>query len=375
MRALCLGFLVAMAAAPGWAGHGGGLTQQVLRIEKDGTMTLTGQVSKPVFETKEYAYTVKVPIEVQKERVVNGKPETFTTTEYRDETRTAVKAVMRLVFEQIYRPVNPETLKAFETDGRKIAIDDLKTRCRADTLVVVSGDDAMIPDYYATVFKPGTIILALPQMHSYAAPAPQVHPAAPAPPPPASTEAPKRPQASLVPFVPVRNVSFQAELAPQDSPKFPASPSPQLVFASREGVDAVKIRQFMESKDEVQITVRENDSSVAPEKPMTAQQLVRNSTNTFVPWSALRVSTPEGGDLTLDRAKERLGAGETAVLLSADGRLVDAFWLQNIKSNVLVIRGVQLGGGMGHYGMPAPMPAPVAYPVPIEAPQPAPVVP
>jgi hypothetical protein len=220
----------------------------------------------------------------------------------------------------------------------------------------------MIPDYYAAIFKPGTIIVA-------AAPQAYVYPEPAAPPAPG-----ERPQASRL-SPPVRTVSYQPPAELQESALLPASPSPELVFASRDGADAIKIRQFTESKYETIVTVRANDSSVSPEKQMKALRTVRHSENTLLPWSAMRISTPDGGDVPADRVKERLGTGETTVLLSADGKLVDAFWLQNMKSSVLVFRGVQLGGGMGHYGMP--MPAPVAYPAPAEgipAPAPAPGV-
>ena len=134
--------------------------------------------------------------------------------------------------------------------------------------------------------------------------------------------------------------------------------SVMLVFAARDGADGVKIRQFSESKIPVAITVAANDSAVAPQEQITAMSTLRHSETTSLPWSSVRVSTPDNRDLPIDRVKERLGSGEQTVLMSADGKLVDEFWLQNVKLGVLVLRGFQFA---------MPMPMPTAMPVPVQS--------
>jgi hypothetical protein len=151
-----------------------------------------------------------------------------------------------------------------------------------------------------------------------------------------------------------------------------------MVFATRDGADSVKIRRFSETKVESEITVKVNDSSVSPEKMMKVLSTERHSTTATVPWNAVRFSTGDSKDLPADRVKERLGAGETTVLMSANGMLVDEFWLQNIKPNVLVLRGIQFSpASQGLVGYAVPAMAPAAPP-PVESestpPQPQQVV-
>ncbi|HUQ68810.1 MAG TPA: hypothetical protein VM165_04765, partial [Planctomycetaceae bacterium] len=248
---------------------------------------------------------------------------------------------------------------------------------------VVSATDEMIPDYYASVFKPGTIILALPRPSMMQlpmpAPAPSTSPT-PAPAPPVGD--------ATVPALNVRPTAFQPPAiatpagppaAPFDS-GLPPTPAPTIVFVTRSGADALKIRQLLETASEADLTIRANDSTVAPERMIKVQRLTRHSETTVVPLEALRFSSSESRDIVADRIKERLGAGETTVLISADGQPVDDFWLQNIQSKVPVLRGVKLppvstnGGAMPPMTYPAmPMPAPV--PVPAAPQAPAPVVP
>lgn len=100
---------------------------------------------------------------VQKQVVIDGVTQTLVETQYRDETKTATSMVCKELWRiACRRPLDVKKLKAFETDGKPIATADVAKRCHGATLVVVSADDETIPDYYAALFKPGTIILALP---------------------------------------------------------------------------------------------------------------------------------------------------------------------------------------------------------------------
>jgi hypothetical protein len=260
-------------------------------------------------------------------------------------------------------------------------------RCRGETLVVVTTGEEMIPDYYAAIFKPGTIILAIPPavpqpmtapaLPQPALPLPQPAPAAPVP---APQPAPA-PQTSVARPLVGRLVSQTAPLSvesgiPSSGPLLPDSPAPELVFLSREGVDALKIRQFSEATYDVEVTARTNDSSVSPQKQIKSPRTVRHSESTLIPWQVLRLTQPGSGDITPDRAKEKMPAGESAALLSRDGRPIDEFWLQNIKPSVFVLRGVVLPPVVP-VCVPAPAPAPYppqgVAPMPAPAPAPPPV--
>ncbi len=342
-------------------------TQQLLTISETGSWTLIAQHSKPVFQEVAYAYTVNVPVTEEQTVVVNGKEEARTVTRNVPETRTGTRMVCKHVCETSYRPVDQQTLHAFETDGKPIKLADVAKRCGKEALVVVSANDGMIPSYYAEVYKPGTIILAMPWEHS---PVPHIQPQAhpvtveaiPAPAPPVATPAPNikstPPAVQAVPVEP-------AETAP--NAKLPTSPAPELVFISREGSDLLKVRQYEETPVVKELTVLGNDSSIAPETLMKSLQVQRSSVTTSIPWAAVRLSYPSEGPVSLDRIKEKLGKGEATAAMSIDGKLVDDFWLQNLKPSVLVIRGAKLPPNMpkmGYGAMPMPAVAPGPPPVP-----------
>jgi len=351
-------------------------TQQIVHVEVNGTLTLTAQISKPVYETIQRAYTVMVPYQETRLVEENGVQKEVTVTVQKPETKTATVTVCKHVCVMMCSPLDHKTAKGFEVDGRRIPAAELARRLTDQSLVVVSAMDGMIPDYYASIYKPGTVILALPAPSSLPLQMPTPGPTRPqfVPPPPGPlSDAP-------VPGLIVQPVAFQAPAqiaapagsvpaAPIDS-AFPNTPAPLIVFATRSGADDLKIRQLVETPSEGELTVRANDSAVAPEVVMKVQRLTRHSETTVVPLKALRFSSSEARDIATDRIKERFGAGETTVLISADGQPVDDFWLQNIQSKVPVLRGVKLppvstnGGAMPPMAYP-PMPAPVpAAPLP-----------
>ncbi|MBX3448873.1 MAG: hypothetical protein KF777_04890 [Planctomycetaceae bacterium] len=391
LSAACLvgGLRSATAEAP---------TQQLLKISSENGWELTGQIQKSVCEQVQYAYTVMVPQTFTQKVEENGVFKDVQVEKMVPETKTATKVVCKMVSTMFCQPVDPRTVKAFETDGRPISVEEVTRRCRGETLVVVTSGEEMIPDYYAAIFKPGTIILAVPTaavppmmapaLPQPAFPIPQPAPAAPVP---APQPAPA-PQTSAARPLAARFVSQPAPLlveteVPRTGPSLPDSPAPELVFLGRDGVDALKIRQFSEATYDVEVTVRTNDSSVSPQKKITSPRTVRHSVSTLVPWRLVRLTQPGSGDITPDRAKEKMPAGESAALLSRDGRPIDEFWLQNIKPSVFVLRGITLppvapvcapvpGHAPAPYAPqdapPAPAPPGVSVPVPAPAPQPAP---
>lgn len=363
----------------------GPLSQQLLRPTATGPWELHYQLRKPVYKTVTYQYDVKVPVTVTKTVVKDGREEQVPVTAYQMEKREATKTVCEFVSMQKFLPVFPDKIAAYETDGRKLAPAELQRRCQGDTLVVVSHSGEKLPEHYASVFKAGTIILvpergALSPQYAPGIPLPVPAVAPPpgvAPPAVPQPAAPKPPAAAAARATPVQPVAFQDAAAPVEPPRFPLSPAPEIIFVSRDGADVVNVRQFHQSKQDVELTVLASDSAVAPETLQKALRTTRHSDVTPVPLTALRCSVAGGGDdVAPERLKERLGSGETTALWSSDGKLVDPFWLQNVKPGVLVLRGVRLGMPAPPMLMPAqPRPqAPVGTPAPPAQapPQPAP---
>jgi hypothetical protein len=328
-------------------------SQQLVHFHPDGRWQLAGMISTPVYETIQYQYTVMVNYQEERAVEVDGQSKTVTVTVCKPETRVATKTVCKFVKAQFIREVDPADVKAFEIDGRPIAVADLPRRIAERPLVVIPDSGQKLPAHYAAVFKPGTVVLVLPPP-----PTPMMAPPAPAPGPIS---------------VPVRPVSFERS-APGPSAEgahspLPASPPPQIVFASRSGADGLKVRQYVESTSDVEVTTFKTDAANSNPITLKIPHTTRHSETAELPLKALRISNGKGEELATERIKERLGAGETSVLLSFDGRPVDEFWLQNIQPQVLVLRGVELPPVNAAGGFAPAMPA---YPAlePVEAPAP-----
>lgn len=367
----------------GRAAVGGQPTQQILKILSDKQWGLTGQVQKPVYEMKQFKYTENVLQTYFQTVEVDGVTKEVAVTKMIPVEKMGTKTITKYVTAVVTQVVDPMSVKAFEIDGRSMTAAGVANRCKSETLVVVSTDEKMIPDYYATIFKPGTIILAVPATDNgipkpmtsppFAQPVPTPQPPAAAPQaPPAAPQAPPPPAAPQ-----------PAPVAPQPVPAVPSAPpvpatlAPELVFLGRDGANMLKIRQFDEIKAPAELTVKATDSSISPEKQMTVERMTRHSETMSVDWRAVRISQPGSGDVSSDRVKEKLGStGETTGLLSRDGGQVDAFWLQNIKSSVFVVRGVKLPPAgqipMRGQGYAAPMSPPPMEAVPRTTPPPNP---
>ena len=390
-------------------------TQQILKVTPEGNWSLVRQLVVTVCVPETYAYTVKIPKASTVTETVDGQERTKNVTVYSQEERsgTWMKTVSEV--KVISVAVVPETLQAFETDGTVIAPAELARRCASGRLVVVSPTTEMIAGNYASVFKPGTIIVALAQIQppdfapAGQIPAPRV-PTAPtgaptsavAPPPAApvpsvpvpSVPVPSVPVPSVpVPSVPVSGAPIQAlpsapairdaapvtagpgGPSPETGGEIPVKPAPDLVFISREGATGLKIRQLEETPMIAEVSSFSSDSSVATQNVLRIPQIHRHSITTTLNWNAVRISYPSQTVVAADRIKEKLGQGEVTAVLSSDGRLIDEFWLQNIKESVLVIRGVKLMSG-GLPTMPIPGPVipsslPQAVPSPMPIPKPA----
>src|SRR5581483_22253 len=305
MHTLSCGLLICLAAS-GAQGHGDDQpTQQVLRAEPDGTWRMFGMFSVPRYYPTTYTFTETVPVTVPTTVEENGQTVTKNITKYQVVQKQGTRMECVLESYMASSKLRPDSIKAFETDGRKISQADLQRRIKGDTLVVVSNNGKPISNHYLSIFKPGTIVLVeFEAEHAPAAPGaapPGVVQPVPQPLPVPNPPVTAPPQARSDVGGVIRPVAFQPEPTPRvvpnnDFPKLPASPAPEIVFLSRDGSDAIKVRQFRETQ--APLTVRVGDKGAM--KDVQATRTTRHSDTTSLPWNAVQISA-EGKDLPLDR--------------------------------------------------------------------------
>lgn len=344
-------------------------TQQVLRIDSTGQWQMLLQAHVCKVETRVGTNTKKVPETKTIAEVVDGKPVQRTVTQYKEVVETFSYSVPITVYQTVAISVDPTSFKAYETDGRLIPAEKLRSRIQGETLVVVSATDEMIPDTYSQLFKPGTIILSnsvvrppTPAPASISAPLPQ-------PPQPAVV-----PRSTVPPTVlsTVPPVPAPAAKLPELSP----SPAPVIAFLSRDGVDNLTLRRLAETTSPISALRTFTKGTIREKAPVQMMMTARLSETFHIAGNLLRFGMGSVGNLSLDPVKEKL-ARELAVVYSADGEDIDPFWLQNLKSTTLVVVGPQLPSGNGLAMPMTPMSGPMApvapaTPVPVPA-APAPV--
>ncbi len=315
-------------------------SQQVLRRDPTGQWQLLVQVTVCSVETKTGTVTKKVPESKTVREVVDGKAIDRVVTQYRDVSETYSYSVVVPGYHTKGLSVDLDSIKAFETDGRRIPVDKLTSRVQGDTLVVVSATDGMLPESYASLFKPGTVILT--------SAAVQTRPATPLPPasvsPPAATDPP---------------VAVPAPAA--KLPELPKSPAPIIVTVSRDGADKLAIRRLSESTSPVSALRTFKKGNAKEMAPVQLMQTTRQIDTFVIPVDQFRFGIGASTDIPLDNIKDKLGR-EITVVFSADGDDIDPFWLRNLKSNTLVLVGPQLPTSYGSM-TPGPLPpGPMAMP-------------
>lgn len=319
-------------------------TQQLLGVDEAGAWQLQIQVAVCKLETRTRAVTKKIPETKTVTETVDGKPVQKTVTQYRDVVQTQQYTVCVTDYQSVTKSIPESMLKAFETDGRSIPLDKLRSRVGSESLVLVSATDSKLPEAYAGLFKPGTIVIALEAVRL------------PKPAAPVATVSPPAPSAT--PAAPV-------VIAPLS--KMPRSPAPQFVILGRSGVDDVVVRRAIESTAPITGVAVFKKGSAREEAPVQMTQTVRQSESFTMAAKHLRFRLGGSADVPFERIKERI-ARESIVVYSTDGEEIDPFWLQNLKSTALVVIGPQLP-------LPAPNCSPVApqvMPAPVETPAPGP---
>lgn len=361
--------LMLWAAIPVLAGsQSGPPVQQLVRMDASGRLKVYYQMTFCIPETQTRTVQEKVPVTKEVQETVNGELRTKTVTVYETVQKQIAVTVMKNVQEFKIRDADPDDVRAFEIDGKPISTKNLAERLSEDTLVVVSSDEHMIPDYYAALFKPGTIVLAFkpaPAAAPHHAPGPVEAP----PPPPERTElrGPRLQAVSLAENERQRQLRVP-ETAP--APSFPKTLPPRFLFAGRDGAERYKLRTMTEHSFDVTGYKVKSHGTGKQMVPVQMIQTVRNQDITSIASRDLQFYSGNGQPVPADRIKEKLSR-EATVAYSADGEPVDPFWLQNFKPTTLVLVGPQLPVGCGPMAMPMPA-APANAPAPaLPAPAPA----
>lgn len=311
-------------------------TQQVLQVDASGQWQLQVQVAACKLETRTRAVTKRVPETKTVTETVDGKPVQRTVTQYKEVLETQQYTVSIPEYHSVTQQIPAAVLKAYETDGRSIPLDKLRSRVGTQTLVVVSATDAKLPEAYASLFKPGTIVIAM------------------------EKSKPAEPIAAPMPAVPVT----APLVAPQ--PKIPRSVAPQFVMLGRSGMDDIVVRRALESTFPTTGMAVFKKGTVNEQAPVQMMQTIRQSESFTMAARHLHFHLGDSADIPFERIKERI-AREAAVVYSVDGEAIDPFWLQNLKSTTIVVVGPQLPAlapGCGP-ASPAVTPAPVGIPAPV----------
>ena len=285
-------------------------TQEVLSFPSDTKWRLKRQVVKTVNQVMSRELVQKIPVKVRKLVVIDGKEVEREFTEYRTETRTVAYTVNRPVIEISFTDIDPRTWRVFDIRGGVMSPQEVLKRCESrETLVVVSGTEQMIDASYAALFKAATIVLV-----------PASNPAVvtPAAPEPAPT----------------------GTAASGPSIKLPAQPEPNFVHASTSG-SGIKLRQVSRYDRTAEVGIVE-EGAAGELKSVKVEQAVVQSTTTTIPAKLVRLLAAKPEKDRPQTPETALGDRERLVLLSADGRDVDPFWLQNLEPSVVVLSGVFL---------------------------------
>ena len=312
--------------------------QALARLGDDGSLELLSVLWKPVFETKTEEYSVIVKVPVTKVDPVT-KQET-TVFQEQPETRTRIVQVTELIPEQKLRKFLVALMRFYELDGTVVEPESLAQRLARPTLVVVTEDGGPLPDYFAFLFKPGTLVVG-------AGPS-GLGMFAPSAPGPMATEP-------------------QAAEPSDDGFSLPDGFPPTFRLATVDEQDQFVLRMFREENKSVTgfrtltktVQTEEGERQVSEIRPVPIMQQLTTSLTTRILREHVRVATAEGkpmDDAQLDALKQR----EYPVVVARDGRPVDPFWLQNIRPRMLVLVTPPTKFPGATHGAPAPAsPAPM----------------
>lgn len=308
-------------------------------------------------------------------RIVVSRTQTTTVceTQYRTETRsklvevdgekrevrsevTVPVTVCKPVTSTIEHTISVDTAQAFDMQGRRIEAPRLADALAEGTTILLAG--RKVPRYYLTIYKPDTVLLVVEPQNTVAplppAGVPIVPPAAASAPAPA---APPKPAAVLPMPATVATVA-PAAAAPFGVPNF----EPQVRMA-RIVDDRLGLRSYV--KDVSQETASGEQDVDGVKKLVTIQVEVESITDVErkYPLGLIKFSRVDKKALTDDETA-KLKESERCVLVSADGKEIDARWLKIVKPDVLIIVAplTQSPLQVAPAALPPPLPLPVPMP-------------
>lgn len=352
MKTCLIAILVILSTASLWAADEVGRnapTQQIVRLSEDGKLTLVEVHITCMPYTEEVTIYEDVTVEV------NGKTEVKKVAKKLHVTKT------KMVPQLAPRIIDANLAKLFETDGRPVDLKAAGKRLQKPTLVVRSQDGKMIAPYYASVFKPGTLILSV-------------------------TESQANTTLGIAPAQPVgavrtpRAVTLVSQAEPPAAPQPPAplkldvappkTVAPVLMYARVPAPNKLNLRSYSEGQAEKEFPTEVTHAG-KPEYVMMKQlQKYTRSESTQLDLEAVSALTADGKAVAVQRLPDLLKAA-TTVFVMTDGQSPDSFWLTNVKPSVLVLvtpQGLVGGGydGSGSYAAPVMAPAAPRTSAPVE---------
>ncbi len=328
---LMLGMGWFCAVSPQWAMaryHGPGpggepITQGLLKVGADGSVTLTKPVWKEVAEQHIKNVEVEETVEENGKSVVKKKivPETYMTT--------------RRVSTAVYMAIPQEKVALFDTAGKAVTLASVRSRLDQPTLVLVTEDGKLHPSY-AGLFKQETLVLAYSSRPVAAPPGAVPAPRQDTPPPPPAAQLQPARRAPQVQFV--QQPAKQANAPETAKPKslFPDGPAPTFRYCQlQDQGKTVAVRHFFESQQPLTLFKKVSKDGV---EKMVPYQLVKTiGADETTLWDRNMVKFLTVAGKPADAARISAMSRETAVIASADDQPVDKFWLQNINPDATVI--------------------------------------
>lgn len=318
-------------------------------------------------------YTVNVPVEFQKE---------YLYTVYKAEPKELEGLYVQNAETKEYQLEEGSPAGRFyETNGQAIPAATLASRLKDWQPILLTDEGRKVEDYYTYIFKPGTIVAALPVPKPMLIEVPPEGgypaPVAPADPnaPQAPTEEAPKPNASALEVDETFSVAFQAE-APEGLPKLLP---PTFAFAKIEN-NQLSLRTVMETQEKRTAPALESATpapqGAAPQAPAQVELLKINRTHDIwqMPLTAVKAQTAAGQKLRAQDLAARLPR-EATVLISKGGQEVEAFWLKGLSPQTLILitpipDEPDLYGGHGGYAYgPEVLPVQQTIPQPEPAPQ------
>lgn len=405
-------FAIALCChSSGWSDDRPGQpTQALARIGDSGQLELRAVVSKPVYETamatRQFTQYEVRTVTTKKKQIVDGK-EVFVDVQHEEKvpvtkeesyTYTVSKSVpveMPIEFaldekKAGFEDMAHEAIPIFEIDGRPAKLDTVRSRLKSWTLVLITDNGRAAPSYYADLFKPGTLQVALPRspasygvsagrgMAPSVLPVPVPSNPAPAPLPPRAIEAdPNAATSSLLERPTSLQLTALQSAAPASDGEIQIPPGlpPAFTFA-QVNQKSITLRTSTERVENLttmcteEVSETHNGQTVKKLvcRPVQVEHTVRNHDIATYPVDAVRVLAIGGEELEARDLETRLRK-ETTVIVSTNGRDVDSFWLQNVKPGTMVVIAPVLQQH-APMAMPPAMAAP-APPVESDSPPPA----